>query len=86
MKKSFTIIYSIIAGLIIIFAISFFAVNLYNENTHGELRTQVRFEKMANAVNTAVSKQNISTAELTRQLQNAIGDTKDFSYITNAFQ
>ena len=81
MKKSFTIIYSIIAGLIIIFAISFFAVNLYNENTHGELRTQVRFEKMANAVNTAVSKQNISTAELTRQLQNAIGDTKDFSYI-----
>ncbi len=81
MKKSFTIIYSIIAGLIIIFAISFFAVNLYNENTHGELRTQVRFEKMANAVNTAVSKQNISTAELTRQIQNAIGDTKDFSYI-----
>ena len=81
MKKSFTIIYSIISGLIIIFAISFFAVNLYNENTHGELRTQVRFEKMANAVNTAVSKQNISTAELTRQLQNAIGDTKDFSYI-----
>lgn len=81
MKKSFTIIYSIIAGLIIIFAISFFAVNLYNENTHGELRTQVRFEKMANAVNTAVSKQNISNAELTRQLQNAIGDTKDFSYI-----
>ena len=81
MKKSFTIFYSIISGLIIIFAISFFAVNLYNENTHGELRTQVRFEKMANAVNTAVSKQNISTAELTRQLQNAIGDTKDFSYI-----
>lgn len=81
MKKSFTIIYSVIAGLIIVFAISFFAVNLYNENNHGELRTQVRFEKMANAVNTAVSKQNISSAELTRQIQNAVGDTKDFSYI-----
>ena len=81
MKKSFTIIYSVIAGLIIVFAISFFAVNLYNEKNHGELRTQVRFEKMANAVNTAVSKQNISSAELTRQIQNAVGDTKDFSYI-----
>ncbi len=81
MKKSFTIIYSVIVSLILIFAISFFCVNIYNENGHGELRTQVRFEKMASAVMNALNKNNISEAELTRQINNAIGDTKDFSYI-----
>ena len=81
MKKSFTIIYSVIVSLILIFAISFFCVNIYNENGHGELRTQVRFEKMASAVMTALEKNNISQTELTRQINNAIGDTKDFSYI-----
>ena len=81
MKKSFTIIYTILASLIIIFAISFFGVNIYNENQHGELRTQVRFEKMAQAVITSINKTNITSSELSRQIDNAIGDTKDFAFI-----
>ena len=81
MKKTFIIIYSTIVSLILIFAITFFAVNIYNENAHGELRTQVRFEKVVNGVKTAFEKNNISTSEKIRQIENTIGDTKDFSYI-----
>lgn len=81
MKKNFIIIYSVFCSLILIFAISFFAVNIYNENQHGSLRTQVRFEKMASAAVTTLEKTNISTSEALRQIENAVGDTKDFSYI-----
>lgn len=81
MKKTFIIIYSIIVSLILIFALSFFGINLYNENQHGSLRTQVRFEKMAAASVTAMEKNGLSSSELLRQINNAIGDTKDFAYI-----
>ena len=46
MKKTFTIIYSVLVSLVLIFSITYFAVNIYNENAHGDLRTQVRFEKL----------------------------------------
>ena len=81
MKKSVTIIYSVIMSLVLIFAIAFFAVNIYNENAHGELRTEVRFEKIVSGVKAALEKNNISGSEKTRQIENTIGDTKDFSYI-----
>ncbi|MBO4638960.1 MAG: hypothetical protein J5710_04325 [Treponema sp.] len=82
MKKTFTIIYSVLVSLILIFAITFFAVNIYNENAHGDLRTQVRFEKIVNGVKTAFEKNNISNSEKIRMIENTIGDTKDFSFIT----
>ena len=82
MKKTFTIIYSVLVSIILIFSITYFAVNLYNENAHGELRTQVRFEKVVNGVKTAFEKNNISASEKTRQVENVIGDTKDFSFIS----
>ena len=82
MKKTFTIIYSVFVSLILIFAITFFAVNIYNENAHGDLRTQVRFEKIVNGVKTAFEKNNISNSEKIRMIENTIGDTKDFSFIT----
>ena len=81
MKKSITIIYSVLASLVLIFAIAFFAVNIYNENAHGELRTEVRFEKVASGVKAALEKSNITASEKTRQIENTIGDTKDFAYI-----
>ena len=81
MKKSITIIYSVLASLVLIFAIMFFAVNIYNENAHGELRTEVRFEKVASGVKAALGKSNITASEKTRQIENTIGDTKDFAYI-----
>ncbi|MBR5032051.1 MAG: hypothetical protein IKX70_00085 [Treponema sp.] len=81
MKKSITIIYSVLASLVLIFAIAFFAVNIYNENAHGELRTEVRFEKVASGVKAALGKSNITASEKTRQIENTIGDTKDFAYI-----
>ncbi|MCR4899717.1 MAG: GGDEF domain-containing protein [Treponema sp.] len=81
MKKSFIIAYSIVASLALIGALTFFGVNLYSENQHGELRTQVRFEKLASAVFTTTQKTNISNNELVRQIENAVGDTKDFAYI-----
>ena len=86
MKKTFTIIYSIVASLVLIFAISFLAFNLYQEQAHGDLRTQLRFDKMTSSVFTSLSKQNISNEELIRQIENAVGDKKDFAYIqiTNA--
>ncbi len=81
MKKTFIIIYSVLVSLVLMFSITFFAYNLYNENTHGELRTQVRFEKVVTGVKTAFEKNNISSSEKLRQIENTIGDTKDFSYI-----
>ena len=81
MKKTFIIIYSVCISLVLIFAISFFAVNIYNESAHGSLRTEIRFEKMCNAIFNASTKKNISADELSRQIRNAVGDTKDFSYL-----
>ena len=81
MKKSFIIIYSVIVSIVLIFAISYFAVNIYNENAHGDLRTEIRFEKIVSGIKTTYEKNNISSSEKNRQIQNTIGDTKDFSYI-----
>ena len=82
MKKTFTIIYSVLVSIILIFSIVYFAVNIYNENEHGELRTQVRFEKVVTGVKTTFEKNNISSSEKIRQIENTIGDTKDFSFIS----
>ena len=82
MKKTFTIIYSVLVSLVLIFSITYFAVNIYNENAHGELRTQVRFEKVVTGVKNAIGKSNITASEKSRQIENTIGDTKDFAYIT----
>ena len=82
MKKTFTIIYSVLVSIVLIFSITYFAVNIYNENAHGELRTQVRFEKIVNGVKATFEKNNISASEKSRQIENTIGDTKDFSFIT----
>jgi len=81
MKKSFIIVYSVIVSILLIFAISYFAVNIYNENNHGDLRTELRFEKIVNGIKTTYEKNNISSSEKNRQIQNTIGDTKDFSYL-----
>ena len=81
MKKAFTIIYSIVAALVLVFALSFLGYNLYQEQSHGDLRTQLRFDKMSSSIFTSVSKTNISNDELIRQIENAIGDKKDFAYI-----
>ena len=81
MKKAFILIYSIIAALILVFALSFLGYNLYQEQAHADLRTQLRFDKMSSSIFTSVSKSNISNDELIRQIENAIGDKKDFAYI-----
>ena len=81
MKKSFIIVYSLIVSIVLFFAISYFAVSIYNENNHGEFRTELRFEKIVNGIKTTYEKNNISSSEKNRQIQNAIGDTKDFSYL-----
>lgn len=81
MKKSFIIVYSIIVSIVLLFAISYFAVSIYNENNHGDLRTELRFEKIVNGIKTTYEKNNISSSEKNRQIQNTIGDTKDFSYL-----
>ena len=81
MKKSFIIIYSVIVSIVLIFSISYFAVNIYNENAHGSLRTELRFDKVVNGIKSTYEKNNISATEKNRQIQNTIGDTKDFSYL-----
>ena len=81
MKKAFNLIYTIFASLVLIFAITFLCVNLYQEKSHGDLRTELRFEKLASSVITSTAKSNISKDELIRQIENAIGDKKDFAYI-----
>ena len=81
MKKSFIIIYSVIVSIVLIFSISYFAVNIYNENAHGSLRTELRFDKLVNGIKATYEKNNISNSERFRQIQNTIGDTKDFSYL-----
>ncbi|MBP5603095.1 MAG: GGDEF domain-containing protein [Treponema sp.] len=81
MKKSFIIIYSVFVSLVLIFSITFFAVNVYNEKAHGELRTQVRFGKITTGVTNAIKKTNLINSETIRQIENTIGDTKDFAYL-----
>ena len=81
MKKAFNLIYTIFASLVLIFAITFLCVNLYQEKSHGDLRTELRFEKLASSVIASTAKSNISKDELIRQIENAIGDKKDFAYI-----
>ena len=81
MKKSFIIVYSVIVSIVLLFAISYFAVSIYNENNHGDLRTELRFEKIVTGIKTTYEKNNISSSEKNRQIQNTIGDTKDFSYL-----
>ena len=62
MKKTFIIIYSIFASLILIFSITFFSINIYNEKAHGELRTQVRFGKLANSFTNTLKKDNLANS------------------------
>lgn len=81
MKKPFVIIYSILVSIVLIFSITYFAVNIYNENAHGDLRTQLRFEKTVTGIKAAFEKNNISNSERSRLIENTIGDTNDFSYI-----
>ena len=81
MKKTFIIIYSVIMSLVLIFSITFFAVNIYNEKNHGDLRTEVRFGKVYSGVTNAIKKTSSINTETMRQIENAIGDTKEFSYI-----
>ena len=81
MKKSFIIIYSVFVSLVLLFSITFFAFNVYNEKAHGELRTQVRFGKVTTGVTNAIKKNNSITSETIRQIENTIGDTKDFSFL-----
>jgi len=81
MKKSLIIAYSIVMSLALIFSISYFGVNLFNENKHGELRSELRFEKMSSAILNAKAKSSISDKELIRQIENAVGDTNDFAYV-----
>lgn len=81
MKKTFILIYSIISSLIILFAITYFGINIYQEYSHGDLRTQVRFEKMANQIKSTIEKNNLSDVEINRQFENAIGDKKDFTFV-----
>ena len=81
MKKTFTIIYSVLVSLVLIFSITYFAVNIYNENAHGDLRTQLRFEKVVTGVKAEKKKNNITASEKSRQIENTIGDTSDFAFI-----
>lgn len=81
MKKTFVTIYSIFASIVLLFAIAYFGVNIYQEQSHGEVRIDVRFQKMANSMAQTLGKSNLSDKEIQRQFENAIGDVKDFSYI-----
>lgn len=81
MKKAFIIIYSVIMSLVLIFSITFFAVNIYNEKAHGELRTQVRFSKVTSGVTNALKKSSLVNTETMRLIENTVGDTNDFAFL-----
>lgn len=72
MKNRFLTFYSILISIIFIFSLSFFTLNLIYEYSHGLERTKRRFDHLENVINTASNQ---------KQIENAIGNLNDFSYL-----
>lgn len=72
MKNRFLTFYSVLVSVIFIFSLSFFTLNLIYEYSHGIERTKRRFDHLENVINNANNE---------RQIENAIGNLNDFSYL-----
>lgn len=79
MKKTTALIYSIFAGIIYIFAILFLGINIYNEYSHGDIRTQRRWETVTNTIQQTSIKINPSSQAYKDEIENIITSFNDFA-------
>lgn len=81
MKKSFIIVYSTFASLIILFAITFFGFNIYNEYEAGAQNAGNRFEKMCLEIKSIPSKYEINSKEFRKHVLSSINNLNDYLYL-----
>lgn len=79
MKKTFVVIYSTIASLIIIFALSFFGFNIYNEYNAGTKNSGNRFERIALGIKQIPDSLDINSAEFKKEVLKSIGNPNEYS-------
>lgn len=79
MKKTFIVVYSTIASLIILFSISFFAFNMYNEYNAGLKNSESLFEKVALSIKKIPDSVDINSEEFKNQVVKSIGNPSEYS-------
>ena len=81
MKNRFITVYSIIATFVLIFSLSFFGYNLYNEYSINSIKSQTKYETLLNDLRTISYNNMQNDSEYSKSIQNAIGDTNDYAFI-----
>ena len=81
MKNKFIFAYSIIASVVLLFSVSFFALNLYKEYSFGESRTNTTFIRMFNHIKAASYQNDLYSDSYSSKLVNAIGNFNDIAFI-----
>lgn len=81
MKNKFIFAYSIIASVVLLFSVSFFALNLYKEYSFGESRTNTTFIRMFNHIKAASYQNDLYSDSYSSKLVSAIGTFDDIAFI-----
>ncbi len=80
-KNKFLVFYTIFASIIFVVSLVFLGYNLYTEYSHGPERTKRRFEHMTNSIQKICQTQYSSVNNFKTDLNKAVGDLSDFSFL-----
>lgn len=82
MKKSFIIIYSTIASLILLFSLSYFGFNIYKEFEAGNKNCENRFDRMALSIKNIPENNDINSKEFEKLVLKSISNPNDYAYLS----
>lgn len=81
MKNRFTVIYTIFASAVFIFAVSFFGFNLFNEYRTNLEKSDTKFTELVNDIRTLSFNQEQNTSAYVKGIKDSVGDAGSYSYI-----
>ena len=81
MKNRFTVIYTIFASAVFIFAISFFGFNLFKEYKTNLEKSDKKFTELVNNIRTLSFNQEENTAAYAKGIKDYVGDAGAYSFI-----
>jgi hypothetical protein len=81
MKNRFTVIYTIFAAAVFIFAVSFFGFNLFKEYKTNLEKSDKKFTELVNDIRTLSFNQEENTAAYAKGIKAAVGDAANYSFI-----
>lgn len=81
MKKHLTVIYCCVIGLLFAVTIGYFTFNLISEFNHGELRTQLRFEKLVTGVKQSAEKTSLNSKDFYNKVNALTEPKEDFMFL-----